>query len=148
MSNINRATLDAGASASVQLTVTPADLASALSLDPLDRFPEVFATSRMVALLELAAARVLQPLLAEAELSVGVTVEVTHSAPTACGETVCATARYTGQEGKFYLFDVFAEDAGGEIGRGTHRRAIISTARLLEGAQRRRGHRETPDQQA
>lgn len=134
---MNRATLNAGESAVVNWTVTTEDLASALSADPRDQFPDVFATSRMIALMELAAARAMRSLLAEGELSVGVTVEISHSAPTACGETVRATARYVGQEGKLYLFEVLAEDAGGEIGRGTHRRAIVSTNRLLEGAQRR-----------
>lgn len=134
---MNRATLNAGESAVVNWTVTTEDLASALSVDPRDQFPDVFATSRMIALMELAAARAMRSLLAEGELSVGVTVEISHSAPTACGETVRATARYIGQEGKLYLFEVLAEDAGGEIGRGTHRRAIVSTNRLLEGAQRR-----------
>lgn len=134
---MNRATLNTGESAVVNWTVTTVDLASALSSDPRDQFPDVFATSRMIALMELAAARVMRQLLIEGELSVGVTVDVTHSAPTACGETVRTTAQYVGQEGKLYIFEVVAEDAGGEIGRGTHRRAIISTNRLLDGAQRR-----------
>ncbi len=134
---MNRATLNPGESAVVNWTVTTEDLASALSGDPQDQFPDVYATSRMIALMELASARAMRSLLAEGELSVGVTVDVTHSAPTACGETVHATARYVGQEGKLYLFEVLAEDAGGKIGRGTHRRAIISTNRLIEGAQRR-----------
>ena len=137
---MNRATLNAGESAVVNWTVTTEDLASALSADPRDQFPDVFATSRMVALMELAAARVMRPLLTEGELSVGVTVDVTHSAATACGETVRATAEYVGQEGKLYLFEVRAEDADGEIGRGTHQRTIVSTNRLLEGVERRRGN--------
>ncbi len=140
---MNRATLNAGESAVVHWTVTTEDLASALSADPRDQFPDVFATSRMVALMELAAARVMRPLLAEGELSVGVTVDVMHSAPTACGEAVRATAEYVGQEGKLYLFEVRVEDASGEAGRGTHRRAIVSTNRLLEGAQRRRASSES-----
>jgi len=145
---MNRAILKVGASASVSLVVTRGDLASALSANPQDQFPEVFATSRMIALMELAAARLMQPLLAEAELSVGVKVDVTHSAATACGETICATAQYLGQEGKLYLFEVRAEDAAGEIGRGTHRRAIISTERLLDGSLRRRAGVQSPDRQA
>jgi predicted thioesterase len=35
-------------------------------------------------------------------------------------------------------FDVIAHDPGGEIGRGTHKRAIISRERLLAGAAKRR----------
>lgn len=134
---MNRTGLNSGETAVVNWTVTTEDLASALSSDPRDQFPDVFATSRMIALMELAAARAMRSLLGEGELSVGVTVDITHSAPTACGETIRATAQYIGQEGKLYLFDVRAEDASGEIGRGTHRRAIVTTNRLLEGAQRR-----------
>ena len=132
--------LDAGAHATVTRTVTQSDLASTVSTDPQDQFPDVFATSKMIALMELAGAQVLRPLLKHGELSVGVTVDVTHSAPTSVGEKVSATATYVGREGKLFIFDVKAEDAAGEIGRGTHRRAIISTSRLLEGATRRQAH--------
>lgn len=135
---MNLETLKIGASANLSHIVTSEDLASALPLHPVDKFPTVFATSRMIALMELAAARVMQPILGEAELSVGVTVEVTHSAATVRGETVRITARYLGQEGKLHRFDVRAEDAGGEIGHGIHRRAIIATEHLLNGAERRR----------
>jgi fluoroacetyl-CoA thioesterase len=131
--------IEIGAQASVSRTVAAADLASALSDDHKDQFPDVFATARMVAFMELAAAQVLRPLLDDGQLSVGVTIDVTHSAATALGDTVRATATYLGREGKLYIFEVEAEDTAGEIGRGTHQRAIISTSRLLEGAQRRRG---------
>src|SRR4029453_9587372 len=56
-----------------------ADLASSLRFGPGDAFPPVLATARMVALMEVAAARVLAPFLGPGELSVGVRVEVTHS---------------------------------------------------------------------
>jgi predicted thioesterase len=130
--------IEVGTQASVSRIVTPADLASSLSTNHEDQFPDVFATARMVALMELAAARVLKPVLMEGELSVGVTVNVSHSAPTALGETVTATATYLGREGKLFAFEVKAEDSAGEVGRGTHNRAIISTSRLLDGAQRRK----------
>ncbi|MCM3872771.1 MAG: hypothetical protein ND895_18990 [Pyrinomonadaceae bacterium] len=131
--------IEIGTQASVRRRVAASDLASALSDDHHDQFPDVFATARMVAFMELAAAQVLRPLLTDGELSVGVTIDVSHSAATALGDTVRATAKYMGREGKLYIFEVTAEDSAGEIGSGTHRRAIISTSRLLEGAQRRRG---------
>lgn len=125
------------ASASAEFFVGPTDLASALSLEPGDSYPAVFSTSRMVALMEIAASRVLRPYLDADELSVGLTVDVTHTAATPRGIKVRATARYLGREGKLYVFEVLARDNGGEIGRGTHKRAIISTERLLAGAERR-----------
>ena len=123
--------------ASAQLTVATSDLASALNLEPADAFPPVFATSRMVALMELAAARVLRPHLREGEASVGVSVEVIHTAATPPGATVTATARFVGREGKLFLFEVSAADNAGEIGRGTHKRAVVATERLVGGAARR-----------
>jgi fluoroacetyl-CoA thioesterase len=128
----------------IALSVGRDDLASTLAVDPADAFPDVFATSRLVALMELAAARLMRPILAEGELSVGVTVDITHSAATPPGATVQASARFLGQEGKLYLFAVEAEDDGGEIGRGTHRRAIISAERLVAGAARRLEGQKNP----
>jgi predicted thioesterase len=70
---------------------------------------------------------------------VGVTVDVAHTAATPEGISVRATARYAGREGPLFLFEVVAHDSGGEIGRGTHKRAIVSGERLLAGAVRRNG---------
>ena len=120
--------------ASAELVVCDADLASALRVSIEDAYPPVFATSRMIALMEVASARLLRPYLRPGELSVGTNVEVVHTAATPPGVTVSATARYVGRDGKLFIFEVVAHDDGGEIGRGRHRRAIISTDRLLAGA--------------
>ncbi len=134
---MGRGTLEPDASASVTWRVSESDLASAIAVDQPDAFPPVLATARMIALMEVAAARVLRPLLADGELSVGVTVDVAHTAATPPDATVQTTARLIGQEGKLYVFEVKAEDDGGEIGRGTHKRAIVSAERLAGGAARR-----------
>jgi len=128
---------EVGATASAAMTVRPSDLASAFRLSPEDAFPPVFATARMVALMELASARILAPHLAEGERSVGVLVEVTHTAATPEGAAVEAEARYLGREGKHHRFEVVARDRGGEIGRGRHARAVVSSDRLVAGAGRR-----------
>jgi fluoroacetyl-CoA thioesterase len=130
--------IDVGASAEISLTVQSSDTAQALSISPDETFPEVFATSRMIALMELAAARALRPLLQSGELSVGVTVNVKHTAATPVGGVVRAVATYLGLEGKVYRFKVEAFDEAGPIGEGEHTRAIIGTDRLLAGAERRR----------
>jgi len=113
------------------------DLAKSLTSDPGDDFPEVFATSRMVAVMELAAARLMQPLLTEGQLSVGVDVHVTHMAPTPGGEEVRVIARFKGREDKLYLFEVELHDRGGLAGKGTHSRAVVVTERLVRGAELR-----------
>lgn len=130
--------LNPGASGSATLVVQESDLASVLSAQHADLFPPVFATARMVAFMELAAGRALAGILEEGELSVGVSITVTHTAATPPGATVRAHARFLGMEGKFYRFEVVAEDEAGEIGRGTHDRAVIQARRLVEGAGRRR----------
>ncbi|GAA6614978.1 thioesterase family protein [Scytonema sp. NUACC26] len=123
--------------ASAQLVVEDRDLASTISRESQDVFPPVFATARMVALMETAAARVLREFLEPGELSVGVSVDVSHTAATPLGITVTANARYVGQENKLFVFEVWAEDSGGEVGRGTHKRAVVNVERLLAGATRR-----------
>jgi len=128
---------EAGASATCDIVVGASDLASAVGVDARDVFPPVLATARMVALMEIAAARILNPYLEPGELSVGVTLDVSHSAATPPGAAVCAAATYRGRDGKLFLFDVAVRDPGGEVGRGTHRRAVVSGERLVAGAARR-----------
>jgi predicted thioesterase len=121
------------------LVVGPQHLASSISSETGDEFPPVLATARMIALMEVAASRVLIPLLGPGELSVGVTVDINHTAPTPLGAEVTATARYTGREGKLFVFEVSCADKGGEVGRGWHKRAIVSSERLQAGAAKRAG---------
>ena len=135
MSNPNEPELNAAGTATI--TVGPQDLASSIASQTGDEFPPVLATARMIALMEVAASRVLKPLLGPGELSVGVTVDTNHTAPTPLGAEVTATARYAGREGKLFLFEISAADRGGEVGRGWHRRAIVSSERLQSGAAKR-----------
>jgi fluoroacetyl-CoA thioesterase len=128
-----------GTTGTADLVVGPQDLASSLSTDHGDEFPAVFATARMIALMEIAGSRVLEPFLGPGELSVGVTVDVSHTAPTPPGALVIATARYTGREGKLFVFEVTASDPGGEIGKGIHKRAIVASDRLVRAAVKRVG---------
>jgi fluoroacetyl-CoA thioesterase len=123
--------------ASARLTVQRSDLADLLNLEPGDNFPPVFATSRMIGLMEVAAARILHPHLGEGETSVGVSVDVVHTAATPPGATATAKARFVGRDGKLFVFEVSAADNAGEIGRGTHKRAIVTSERIVAGAARR-----------
>ena len=128
-----------GASATAAIVVTEADLADKVVFAPGDVFPAVYATSRMVALMEVAAARVMRPFLAPGEHSVGVTVDIEHIAPTPPGARVSAEARFLGREGKLYLFEVIAHDESGMIGKGRHKRAVVDAQRLQARAKERRG---------
>lgn len=138
----NENELELNATATAELIIGPQDLASSISGEIGDAFPDVFATARMVALMEIAASRVLKQVCGPGELSVGVTVDITHTAPTPPGAKVTATARYAGREGKLYVFEISAADPGGEIGRGWHKRAIVNSERLQSGAAKRAGAAE------
>src|SRR5262245_8604053 len=118
--------------------VTYEDTAKAMS-GPGDDFPEVLATTRMIGLMEIAAARAMKGLLGPGQLSVGVGVFVKHLAATPTGAEARAVATFLGMEGKLYRFKVEAFDPGGTIGEGDHTRAIVSVERLIAGAAGRTG---------
>lgn len=130
--------IDPEAVGEVALTVTAAETAARFGLEVGETYPEVFATAHMVREMERAAAKLMRPLLGPGEISVGVRVDVAHSAPTPVGGLVTTRARFTGREGRLHWFDVWAEDAGGTIGRGRHARAVVDEARLLTTASARR----------
>jgi fluoroacetyl-CoA thioesterase len=126
-------------SADATLVVAARDTACNIGLTSEDSFPEVFATSRMIALMEVAAARAMRPLLGDGQHSVGVGLNVKHCAATPVGSRVRAVARWLRNEGRLMHFNVQAFDEAGLIGEGEHTRAIVDTARLLTGAEKRRG---------
>lgn len=103
-------------------------------------FPRVLGTARLIALMELAAARAMEPILRPGELTAGIIARIDHHAPAPLGGTVRMTARYLGPEGKHHRFEVVAHDDAGEIFRGTHVRAVVDAGRLERGAARRRRH--------
>lgn len=129
--------MEVGESAEVSFVASNNDMASSLALSADDNFPEVFATSRMIALMELAAARVMRKSLGANELSVGVGVNVKHFAATPNNTTVRGVATFLGREGRLYRFRVEAFDVAGIVGEGEHTRAIVDSDRLVRGAQTR-----------
>ena len=129
--------LEIGAKEEYIIMAGDGGMASALGDGSGDRFPEVFATSRMIALMELAAARLMKKLLKPGELSVGVGVNIMHLAATPNHTEVKAVATFLGMEKNLHKFEVKAFDTGGIIGKGVHTRAIIDFERLVSGAEKR-----------
>lgn len=129
-----------GDTAFAEIVVAESDTAKAISISPEDDFPAVFATAKMIALMELAAARAMQSDLDNGQLSVGVDVNVKHLAPTPIGCTVTAKATFIGMKGSLFEFKLEVTDDAGQVGTGTHTRAIIETDRLLAGAAKRLKH--------
>ena len=129
--------LHAGESAEASYTATDRDMAKSLSISADDDFPEVFATSRMIALMEVVASRLMKRVLEATQLSVGVGVFVKHLAATPNNTEVRAVATFIEMEGKLYKFKIEAFDPAGKIGEGEHTRAVIDAERLLSGARKR-----------
>src|SRR3954467_5129554 len=123
--------MEPGASFRFRYTVTEADTAAALNHITGDQFPAVLATTKCIALLELAAGRLLKAELKPGQLSVGVVVDVKHLAAPPVGSWGEAEATYPGRAGKLFPLDVVARGPGGEIMHGQHDRAIIDESRLL-----------------
>ena len=125
-----------GSKAEVVQIVTQDDLASILGeMD--DIFPKVFATSKMVALMEVAASRVLKKFLSNSECSVGIEININHVSPTSIGAKVRAQAILIDIVEDIFIFNVQAYDESGLIGEGTHKRSIVDIERLEKGALRK-----------
>ena len=114
-----------GATGSATITVTDDDTAIAAGSGDLP----VLATPRMIALMEQAACAALAPALPSGTTSVGVRIDVRHTAPTPIGVTVTARARVTEISGTRVVLEVSAEQervgVGELIGAGTHTRVVV-----------------------
>ena len=64
----------------------------------------VYATPAMVALMEKAACKAIEPLLNEGETTVGTNININHVAATPIGMNVSATAELVSQEGRKLCF--------------------------------------------
>jgi len=111
-----------------------ADLASAFGDDSHEKYPDVMSTPAMLGLMERACAAIMRGELKDGQLSVGVTTQLTHSAPTPVGAEVIATASFRGREGNLFVFDVVAHDSKGQVGAGTHARAIVDRVAIEKKA--------------
>lgn len=96
-----------------------------------DQRATVFSTPSMINLMEHAARDALRPHLEAGEESVGIDVNIEHTSATPPKNEVAATAMVTAIDKTVVSFEVIAHDAWGEIGRGTHRRAVVKTSRLV-----------------
>ena len=90
----------------------------------------VLSTPTMVAMMEQAAINAIQPFLDAGESSVGMSIEVSHTAATPPGHHARAEAEVTKVEGRRLEFSVRAFDDVEQIGSGTHRRAVIDAAKF------------------
>jgi fluoroacetyl-CoA thioesterase len=92
---------------------------------------DVFSTPAMIGLMERTCVDLTEPYLDENEQTVGIHVDVHHSAPTKIGQTVTVTAEILDVKDNKIRYTVSASnDQGIKIGAGNHRRAVIDTKRF------------------
>lgn len=92
---------------------------------------EVFATPSMVTLMENAAMYAVINELPAGSTTVGALINVTHTKPSAPGETITACATLQEVDGRKLTFSVTASDSQGVIGEGTHVRYIVDREKFL-----------------
>lgn len=126
--------LEIGAKATRTLTVGASHLACAVGSGSVT----VLATPMVAALMEGAAADLVQQSLAEGITTVGTELALSHTAPTVEGMTVTAEATLLETDGRMFRFSLRAYDDCGEVATGTHTRASVKTERFLEKAQQRK----------
>ena len=101
-------------------------------------FPKVFATAFMIGLMEWTCVKLLAPHLDAGEGSLGIHVDVSHTAATPPGLNVTVDAECTEVNGCRASFRVRAHDGIDLIGEGRHERFIVPwekfTSKLVEKA--------------
>ena len=97
----------------------------------------VLATPVMINLIEAAALKAVEHLLPDGHQSLGIHLNVSHTAATPVGLRVTATAEVTAVEGRTISFRVAARDEREPIGGGEHKRVVVSVARFDERVQRK-----------
>ncbi|EOX4909178.1 thioesterase family protein [Vibrio alginolyticus] len=128
--------MNIGDTLKIDYKVIGTDSATKIAITEDDSFPNVLATARMIALMEVTSARLMKPILATGEHSVGVGVNVTHLSATSIGAKVNIVSEFVRQEGKLYTFNVYLYDSNGLVGKGEHSRAVVNTERLEGKASR------------
>ncbi len=123
--------LTTGLRGTAERTVTPENTAAACGSGSLP----VFGTPFMLAMMEEATCNAISAQLEDGQSTVGVSMDIQHTAPSPVGMAVRAEATLTEVNGKMLTFSVTAYDQAGEIGSGTIRRCIIRSESFLSRCQ-------------
>lgn len=124
-----------GLTGTAELTVGPEHTATFVGSGRI----AVLATPVMINLIEAAALAAIEPLLPVGHQSLGIHLDVGHTAATPVGLRVTARAEVVHVEGRAVTFRVEARDEFEQIGGGSHRRVVVSVARFDERVQRKLG---------
>ncbi len=92
--------------------------------------PDVFGTPFLGGLFEGTSAELMAPHLAAGEQSVGISMNLKHTAPTPLGMEVRAVTEVTAVEGRKVTFKVEGFDAKEKVGEAVHERFIINAEKF------------------
>ena len=130
---MNAAQLESGLTGVAEILVGTRDTAPHVGSGKI----KVLATPVMVSLMEEAALNAVEGLLPEGHQTVGIRLDITHTAATPVGMWVTARAELTKIEGRRLTFHVSAKDEKELIGEGVHERIIVNVARFDERTQQK-----------
>ena len=100
-----------------------------------DGMPQILCTPWLIWFLEHAARNVMLPLLEPGESTVGVVINVEHTAATPLEVEVICRARVIYADGPLVTFQLEAHDEHEQIARGTHKLRVIQASRLAKKVQ-------------
>jgi fluoroacetyl-CoA thioesterase len=103
--------------------------------------PEVFATGFLVALMEWACIEAMAPHLEPGEGSVGIKIDMTHTAPTPPGMEVTVDVDCVEVDGRRTVWEIEARDEVETIGKARHERFTVSWDRFNAGVAEKAGNR-------
>ena len=98
----------------------------------------VLATPALIACMENACMRLVQPAFGEGITTVGTRVEVAHLAPTPEGARIQVTATLLATDGRRFTYRVEASDESGKIGEGSMERQSVRLSAFGEKAEARK----------
>lgn len=122
--------LETGLKGKQTITVDKTNTAKTMGSGTLD----VFATPAMTALMEKTAWMSVAEELEDGCGTVGISLNITHDAPTPVGMEVVCESELTGIEGRKLTFQVEVRDERGVIGKGIHERFIVNNKKFQEKA--------------
>jgi fluoroacetyl-CoA thioesterase len=101
--------------------------------------PPVFATAFLVGFVEWTCIEALRPFLAPQQRTVGVHVDLSHSAATPVGGTVTAEVELVSVEGPRLRFKILCRDDADVVSEGFHERYVVDATRFMRRLEGKRG---------
>lgn len=94
---------------------------------------DVYATPSMIALMECATCKAVEPLLEDGETTVGTKIDVAHIKASGINKNITAVATLKEVDSRRLVFDVEAhEDNGDIIGKGSIERFVVNAERFMK----------------